>query len=330
MSDPAKFNPKIEPLDLRRVRSIPIAERRNKVRVREFAGVPGPHCTTEELLASLPRLLAADELRAAAECTARTIERGAPVVLALGGHVVKAGLAPVIIDLMERGCVSALAMNGATAIHDYEIGLIGETSEDVTANIADGRFGMARETAVAYAAAATRAAAAGRGLGEALGAQILAAGHPDFLRHSLLAAATRLEIPATVHVALGTDVVHMHPEMDGAALGAASLYDFRLLAGIATRLAGGVWMNLGSAVVLPEIFLKVVNLARNVGYPLRELTAINFDMLQHYRTSVNVLRRPVERGISITGHHEINIPLFRVALLLELKRAAARRQTERA
>lgn len=302
-----------QPLPLGGLQTSSIQDRKHLVSRDAFARVAPPEATITEFLDSLPRILAADELREAARRTARSFLRGAPVVCALGGHVVKVGLAPVLIDLLERGVITALVMNGATAIHDFEIALLGETSEDVSRGIVDGSFGMVRETPEAFGRA-IRERQEGVGLGRAIGELILADGLPH-AKDSLLAAAARLRVPVTVHVGVGTDTIHMHPEVDAAALGAASHVDFRILAGIATQLAHGTWINIGSAVVLPEVFLKVVSWARNLGHPLEGITAINFDMLQHYRTQRNVLERPVERGVSLIGHHEINIPLFRLALL---------------
>ncbi|MEM7164597.1 MAG: hypothetical protein AAF581_03995 [Planctomycetota bacterium] len=308
-----------EPISLQDLTLGSIHGRRHLVSRDDFATNVSPTATVEEFLASLPGFLGANELRAAAQRTAASIRRGSPVVVAIGGHVVKVGIGPVLIDLMERGCISALVMNGATAIHDYEIALCGETSEDVGAGILDGTFGMIDETPSAFAQALAACDDGAPGLGRAIGDRILQQQLPH-RDASVLAAAARLDLPLTVHVGVGTDTIHMHPGIDGALLGAASHYDFRLLAAVVTGLAGGAWINIGSAVVLPEVFLKVVSIARNLGNPLDGVTAINFDMLQHYRTSRNVLQRPVERGISITGHHEINIPLFRVALLAALER----------
>lgn len=307
-----------EPLDLSGLTTYSIRDRKNLARRADFARLVEPTASVVDFLDSLPRILAARELRSAATYTARSARRKRPVVVALGGHVVKVGLAPVLIDLLERKIVTTLVMNGATAIHDFEIALIGETSEDVNENIQDGRFGMARETPIAFGRALARSRA-GVGLGRAIGEQILADGlpHADV---SLLAQAARLRVPVTVHVGVGTDTIHMHPEVDGAQLGLASHLDFRLLARLGLDLDDGTWINMGSAVVLPEVFLKIVSLARNLGHAVSGVTAINFDMLQHYRTQQNVLKRPVARGISITGHHEINIPLFRLALIAELAR----------
>ncbi len=320
LKQPSREHRTPRPLDLARVRKIPIRERRNLVSHARFARCADPRGSFRDFFASLPGLLAAEALRAAVAHTAASVRGGRRVIAALGGHVVKVGVAPLLIDLMERGILHGVVLSGATAIHDYEVALIGETSEDVGSNIADGSFGMAHETAAA-ANAAAREGAAGTGLGRALGTRILAGGHP-WAHHSLLAAAARLDLPATVHVAMGTDIVHMHPEIDGAAMGEATHIDFRILAAVACELEGGVWMNIGSAVVLPEVFLKVVNIARNLGHALAGLVAIDFDMQRHYRTSRNVLERPVARGFSILGHHEINLPLFRMALLGALEEGA--------
>lgn len=310
-------DPRWSPLDLADVKPIPIEERSHIVHRDQFRDLCDPNGSAQELLASLPEILAGKELRAACEAVANSVECSAPVIAALGGHVVKVGMGPLIIDLMERGVISAIAMNGATAIHDLELALIGQTSEDVATSVADGTFGMARETAEAFRQAST-VGADGIGLGAALGEGLLAAAAPH-IELSMLAQARKLGIPATVHVAMGTDIVHMHPGVAGAAMGEATAIDFRLLAAVVCDLERGCWLNVGSAVVMPEVFLKVVNIARNLGNPLDGITAINFDMIPHYRTSRNVLQRPVSRGISLIGHHEINLPLFRVALLQRLQ-----------
>jgi len=302
-----------QPLDLGDVKPIPIGQRRNIVHRDQFRELCDPQGTIEQLIDSLPDILAGGELRAAAAAVARSVAGGAPVIAALGGHVVKVGMGPLIIDLMEKGVISAIAMNGATAIHDLELALIGQTSEDVESNVADGTFGMASETADAFRQASL-AGADEVGLGAALGDWIESQSAPH-AELSMLLRARQLRIPATVHVAIGTDIVHMHPGVAGANMGAATAIDFRLLAAVVGDLENGCWLNIGSAVVMPEVFLKVVNIARNLGKPLNGVTAINFDMIPHYRTSRNVLQRPVERGISLTGHHEINLPLFRVAVL---------------
>lgn len=310
-----------QPLDLDQVKPIPIGQRRNLVHRDQFRPLCDPAGSIEDLFDSLPDILAARELKNAAEAVSASVESGAQVVAALGGHVVKVGMGPLIIDLMERGVISAIAMNGATAIHDLELALIGETSEDVEQNIADGSFGMSQETAEAFRESAEQGARCA-GLGAALGNWIQSTDSPH-VELSMLAAAHRLEIPATVHVAIGTDIVHMHPGVAGASMGEATSIDFRILAAVVKELQNGCWLNIGSAVVMPEVFLKVVNIARNMGESLDGITAINFDMLPHYRTSKNVLERPVQRGISLIGHHEINLPLFRLAVLQKIHTRAS-------
>ena len=310
-----------QPLDLDGVRATPIRDRHNIVHRSQFRDPCPVDASFSEWLDHLPDILAAGELRAAVEAVATSHEAKAPVVAALGGHVVKVGMGPILIDLMERGVIQALAMNGATAIHDLELAMIGETSEDVATHIADGTFGMSAETADSFRKAA-QSGAEGVGLGAALGDLIHDSGmpHPEI---SILSSARRLGIPATVHVAMGTDIVHMHPGVAGAEMGEATGIDFRLLAAVVHDLENGCWLNIGSAVVMPEVFLKVINIARNLGKDLPGITAINFDMNSHYRTSRNVLQRPVDRGISLIGHHEINLPLFRLALLQRLAKGTA-------
>jgi hypothetical protein len=263
-------------------------------------------------LDGLPDILAAHDLRVAAARLARAIRRGRPVVLGMGAHPIKVGLGPLIVDLIERGRIAAVAMNGACLVHDFELAWVGSTSEDVGPGLDRGLFGMARETGDFLNRATADGVAAGQGLGLAVGTAIARARLP-FRRTSILAAAARAGIPATVHVAIGTDIVHMHPGADGAAIGEGSLRDFRLLAGVVARLAGGVYVNLGSAVVLPEVFVKALNLARNVGHPVRDLTTVDMDFIRHYRPGVNVVARPTAAGgigIRLTGHHEIMFPLL--------------------
>jgi hypothetical protein len=275
----------------------------------------------DDFLASLPDFLGARALRDLADCMARSHRRDAHVVLALGGHVAKVGCGPVIIDLLERELVSALAVNGAFVIHDYEIAREGATSEFVDESIRDGSFGWARETAQAFARACHRGAHEELGLGRALSQE---AADLPWAEHSVLAACARLEVPISVHVAVGTDTVHMHPELSGADLGAASHLDFRMAGRIVSELAGGVWVNVGSAVVMPEVFLKLVSIARNLGHPLDDVVAANLDMQRHYRTGANVIGRPVAKGIEVLGHHEINLPLLRHALLAALREPESR------
>ena len=306
-----------EPLDLAGARTQPLASRANKCHVDQFRPVAPDDASVSQLLDSMPDFLGARALRDLAECIAASHRRGAHVVLALGGHVVKVGCAPVVIDLMERGIVTAIATNGSFAIHDYEIALQGATSEYVDETIRDGTFGWARETADAYGRACTRGAREGIGLGRAMA---LEAEKLQGAENSVLAACARLGVPLSVHAAIGTDTVHMHASVSGSDLGEASHIDFRIAARVASELAGGVWINVGSAVVLPEVFLKLVSIARNLGHALDDVVAANLDMQRHYRTGANVIGRPVARGIEVLGHHEINLPLLRHAVLQCLRR----------
>ena len=298
------------------VRTYPLADRASKASASDFGQPFTPGGTFANWLASLPAFLGARDLKQAAAAIAAAKRAGRGIVWGVGAHVIKTGVSPILVDLMERGFVSALAMNGAGIIHDFEVALSGATSEDVDESLGPGRFGMAAETAQLNEVI-RRGAEAGQGLGQAVGAH-LAALAPPFARHSLAATAHRLGIPLTVHVALGTDVIHMHPAASGAALGEASLRDFRYLTSCVARLGGGVYLNCGSAVILPEVFLKAVALARNKGADLAGLTTVNIDFMRHYRPHTNVLTRPVAgsgTGISLVGHHEILIPLLAAAVL---------------
>lgn len=304
-----------QPIDLAAVRDVSITELRHKASIDGFRAPAVPMASFGEVLESLPDFLGARALRDLAACIARSHRGGHHVIAAMGGHVVKVGCGPILIDLMERGIVTALCVNGSFVIHDYEIALHGETSEYVDESIRDGSFGWSREPADAYARACTRGAREGIGLGRAMALE------SEFLPNasqSVLAACARLSIPITVHVGIGTDTVHMHPSVSGANLGEATLIDFRIAAALATELDGGVWINVGTAVLMPEVFLKLVSIARNLGHRLEDVVAANLDMERHYRTSANVIGRPVARGIEIIGHHEINLPLLRMAVLHEL------------
>ncbi len=311
------------PLDLSGVRTYPLESRVSKVNVADFGK---PHARGSRFLAfasSLPRILAADQLRAVAASLARGRERRRPLIWGMGAHVLKVGLAPLIIDLMERGFITAVALNGAGIVHDFETAVAGQTSEEVDAVLGSGEFGMARETGEEINRAIVLGDRAGLGLGASVGRYIERRRGTKFRRLSILAAAWRLGIPATVHVAIGTDIVHMHPSCDPAAVGRASHLDFRILAAEVARLGGGgVYLNIGSAVLLPEVFLKAVTLARNLGHKIRDFTTANFDFIQGYRPNTNVVNRPtkgVGRGYSLTGHHEIMIPLL-AAMLVEADR----------
>ncbi len=316
MKRAGRRRPALAPLDLARVRTVPLGRRPSKVEADALGRPVRAGQTVRAFLAGLPDLLAARDLRAAAAAIARALRRARPVVLGMGAHPIKVGLGPLIVDLIERGRLAAVAMNGACLVHDFEMAWGGRTSEDVGPGLDRGLFGMARETGEFLNRATVEGTAAGLGLGRAVGEAIARARLP-FARGSILAAAARAEIPATVHVAIGTDIIHMHPSADGAAIGAGSLLDFRLLASVVTRLAGGVYLNLGSAVVLPEVFVKALNLARNVGHPVRSLTTVDMDFTRHYRPGVNVVSRPTAaggQGFHLTGHHEIMFPLLWAAV----------------
>jgi hypothetical protein len=310
---PVKFP--YEEFDASDVRTYPLASRSSKVSHRDFARVWDPATGFDGWLASLPHLLAADDVRAVASALTAAERGQRGIIWGLGAHVIKTGLAPVLIDLMERGFVSAIALNGAGLIHDFEIALAGSTSEDVDTALGQGQFGMSEETGRGLNDVITAGVGRGLGIGQAVTSH-LAALRPPFAHVSLLAAAARLDVPVTVHVALGTDITHMHPASSGAAIGEGSLRDFRYLTSSVARLAGGVYLNCGSAVLLPEVFLKAVSLVRNRGISLEGLTTVNLDFVKLYRPETNVVRRPVAgigKGYSITGHHEILIPLLAAA-----------------
>ena len=309
-----------EAADLSAIRTVPIAEVPHKVGLRHFARPPDP-AAMGDLLDALPDLLSARDLRAVADAIARARHDERPVVLAFGGHVIKCGLGPLIIDLMERGVVTALATHGAGAIHDLEIALVGETSEDVGPGLDDATFGMAEETGRYFAEALVTEGAA-LGAGRALGQAILGGPFP-YNGHSVLAAAARRELPCTVHIAIGTDTTHMHPAADGAAMGAASYRDFLLLCDVVSELEDGVWLNVGSAVILPEVFLKALTVARNLMQGPRRITTVNLDRVNHYRPAENVLRRPTNLGGAayfLPGPHELLVPLLYGAVLRALER----------
>jgi deoxyhypusine synthase len=304
-------------LDFQRLKTYPIAKRKNLVSHKDFAGLVKPGKELERFLDSFPKIHAGKDFRALVSAIAHARKHNKEVVVAMGAHVIKTGCSPLLIDLIERGVITAVAMNGAGAIHDYEISLIGETSEDVAASLEDGSFGMAAETAHAMGLAFQEGSRTGHGLGRFLGEMIHSEKNPHG-ELSVLAAASRKGIPATVHVAIGTDIVHMHPGISGMAVGESTLIDFRILCEVVSRLEGGVWINLGSAVILPEVFLKALTVARNLGHAVRHFMAANLDMIQHYRPRTNVLVRPRGEAVAITGNHEIILPLLRAAILCEM------------
>ncbi len=315
-------------IDRTRVRTVSARTRKSRVATSAEAR---PHRKGDSLrtfLAGLPDILAARDLRAVLDAAARAARRDKLLLWGFGAHLIKVGLSPVLVDLMERGLVGGVLMNGAGCVHDLELAMMGRTSEDVARSLDDGSFGMARETAEALNAAISAGHAQGLGMGEAVGRAILGGRYPH-KRRSILASAARLGIPVTVHVAIGTDIHHMHPSADGAALGATSYRDFELLTRLVAALEGGVLFNIGSAVILPEVFLKALALARNLGHRVDRFTTVNVDFIRHYRPQVNVVERPTRRGgrgFSLTGHHEILFPLIAAGLIEQLP---ARRRASR-
>lgn len=310
-----------EPIDFSRIATYSLFDRPSKVTVRDFAKPLSDEQAqaATALLDSLPNLLAAENLRAVVAAIVEAKSRQRAIIWGFGGHVIKTGLAPILIDLMRRGVVTALATNGSGIIHDFEIAMAGWTSEDVDSALGSGAFGMAEETGRLLNEAIKRGAADKLGIGESVG-RMLAEAKPPHAEFSLLHEAYKLRVPVTAHVTIGTDIIHIHPQADGAAIGAASYHDFKLFTSIVRGLdGGGVYLNLGSAVTLPEIFLKAVTVVRNLGHSLTGFTTANFDFLQHYRPATNVVRRPVAngagKGFSLTGHHELMVPLLAAAII---------------
>jgi hypothetical protein len=317
----------IHPVALGGVRTYPLSARKSKVNASDLGRPVRRGASFSKFLDSLPKILAAQDLRDLASALHAARKHNRAILWGLGGHVIKTGLAPVLIDLMDKGYVSGMAMNGAALIHDFEMAMAGNTSEDVEAAIGKGQFGMAQETGWGINEISKLAHRMRIGYGEAAG-QYLTSGivepkHPEL---SLLAAAYKKRIPVTIHLAIGTDIAHMHPSAEGAALGAASLHDFRLFCALVQEMdAGGVYLNWGSAVVLPEVFLKAISVVRNLGVPLDSITTANFDFIQHYRPMMNVVKRPTaasngkkgegSRGFALTGHHELLLPLLAAALV---------------
>lgn len=309
----------IEPLDLSKLVTYPLAERCSKVSVNDLARPLVAGSSLRDFFDQLPNILAVKDLKAVAAAVRQAREQNRAVLVGLGGHVIKCGLAPVLIDLMERGFLTGFALNGSGVVHDLEIALVGSTSEDVDATLGSGAFGGAEETGRTINQALCSAAVEHLGAGEAIGHELLHL-NPQYADRSLLCTAYQKGIPVTVHIAVGTDITHIHPTADGSAIGAASHRDFRLFCSLVKELdGGGVYLNLGSAVILPEVFLKAVTTLRNLGYRLEGFTTANFDFLQHYRPLTNVVRRPVAggtgRGYALTGHHELMIPLLAAAIL---------------
>jgi hypothetical protein len=316
---PSIYDESLRPLELSNVKTYPLASRPSKVSLEDFARPIPEDSLLKDFLASLPNILAVHSLRALAARMNRARELRKPIIWGIGGHVIKTGLAPIIIDLMKRGFVTAIAANGSVLVHDAEIAMVGSTSEDVDATLGEGVFGGADETGKLLNRAAQEGARDKIGLGEAMGRALLAQ-TPKHAGYSLLCAAYDSKVPFTAHVTIGGDIAHFHPEADGASLGATTHTDFRLLAELVRRMnGGGVYLNIGSAVVLPEVFLKCVTLVRNLGHELNDITTANFDFVQSYRPLTNVVRRPTAdgagQGYSITGHHELTIPLLAAQLI---------------
>lgn len=311
---------KFEPLDFSAIRTYPVAERANKVNRAAFAAPHAAGGSFRDFLARLPDFLAVQDLRQIVSAMAAAIRNERPVLLMMGAHSIKVGLNPIFVDAMRRGLVHAVAFNGAGAIHDFELCYQGETSEDVQKGLNDGSFGMVDETGRRMNAALADGVRRGLGAGRALGDAAIAANYPN-LELSIMATGAALEIPVTAHVAIGTDIIHQHPTTDGAVLGEATYRDFQTFAAVCAQLEGGVVLNIGSAVIMPEVFLKALTVARNLGHKVERFTTATFDMARHYRPSENVQRRPTAlggKGFYLVGHHEIMIPLLFAAVTEEL------------
>jgi hypothetical protein len=311
---------KYREIDLTKVRTYSSKERHSKVSADLSARPHKKGDSFAGFVGSLPGFLAADDLKAVAAAIVKAHSNKRPVILGMGAHPIKVGLSPIIIDLMRRGVITAFATNGASVIHDFEIAFMGCTSEDVGSELGAGSFGMGSETGQFVNKAVNEGALKGEGIGRSVGAFIESTAYP-YKDNSIFRETFRLDIPATVHVAVGSDIIHMHPEADGAAIGEGSLRDFRLLASVIADLEGGVYVNLGSAVVMPEVFLKALNVARNLGNKVENITTVNMDFIQHYRPGQNVLKRPTSghgQNFALTGHHEIMFPLLAAMIVEQL------------
>ncbi|MBU4261423.1 MAG: hypothetical protein KKC76_06020 [Proteobacteria bacterium] len=306
-----------KPIDLTGLNTYSVHDRFSKVTVDDFARTVGAGATVRDLLASLPGQFAGIDFPDLIDRLAAAHKNGKPIIIGMGAHVIKVGLNPLLIDLMERSIITGIALNGAGIVHDTEIAMVGRTSEDVGQVLGTGAFGAAKETGEEVNAAINYGAAKNIGLGQAMGEHLVARNFP-FNNMSLLASAHRLGVPVTVHVAVGTDIVHIHPSADGAAIGQTSHYDFRLFCTLISELEGGVYLNIGSAVLLPEVFLKAITVVRNLGHHVENFTTANFDFIRHYRPMTNVVNRPTAgggKGFNFTGHHELMIPLLVAGLL---------------
>jgi len=309
-----------KPIELTNVKTYSVKGRKSKVSVEDLGSPIKSVTSFSSFLDSLPNILAAGDLREIAAKMASAHREGKVIALGMGAHVIKVGLGPMIIDFMERGIISSVAMNGAGIVHDFELAYTGQTSEDVAAEIDGGSFGMAEETGRMLNVAIKDGVKEGKGIGQSVGEMI----NREKLPHadkSILAAGARLGIPVTIHVAVGTDIIHMHPHADGAAIGEGSYTDFRLFSSVISKLDGGFYLNVGSAVLLPEVFLKALTLVRNLGHEVKNFSTVNMDFMQHYRPLTNVVKRPTQdggKGYALTGHHEIMVPILFSAVAEEL------------
>lgn len=314
---------RFKPISAKKLTTYSIKSRKSKVNISDFAKPFLTGSTFSDFLNSLPDILAAKDIKEIASLIANARKTNKVVVAALGAHVIKVGLSPVIIDLMERGIIHAVALNGACIVHDFEIAYGGKTSEDVDAELSKGTFGMAEETGKYLNNAIKNGVKKGWGIGKSVGEMIESSNYP-YKKLSILAAGARLGIPVTVHIGIGTDIIHLHTQMDGKATGEGSYRDFKLFAGVVSKLDEGVYLNIGSAVILPEVFLKAITLVRNLGYAVQNFTTVNMDFIQHYRPLTNVVRRPTRdgtgKGYTLTGHHEIMVPLLSAAIFEELSK----------
>ncbi len=307
----------VSPLEFTNLNTYSVHDRHSKVRIEDFARPVRPGMTVAELISGLPNQFAGLDFPEFIDRVVTALSSKRPVLLGMGAHVIKVGLNPILIDLMKRGVISAIALNGAGIIHDTEIAMVGRTSEDVADVQRPGAFGAARETGEVLNRAINQGAEEGIGLGEAVGNMLLNEEFP-FNEQSLLAQARRMNIPVTVHVAVGTDIIHIHPDADGAAIGQCSHHDFRVFCRLVSGLEGGVYMNVGSAVLLPEVFLKALTVVRNLGHEVKRFTTANFDFIRAYRPATNVVHRPTlegGKGFNFTGHHELMIPLLAAAIV---------------
>jgi len=309
-----------KPVSLRGVKTYAINKRKSKVSLSALADPYEKGDTLKTFLDKLPGILAVNDFRTVAQAIVRARKNNKPVILGMGAHPIKVGLTPLIIDLIQRNVITALATNGACIVHDFELAFIGKTSEDVAKELCSGKFGMSRETGKYLNKAIKEGLKRGQGIGKSVG-EIIYRSTYEYREKSLFAAACKHGIPATVHVAIGTDIIHMHPEADGSAIGEGSFMDFRLFTSVVSDLDGGVYINLGSAVIMPEVFLKALTIARNLGNKVENITTVNMDFIQHYRPGENVLRRPTMgkgAGYALTGHHEIMFPLLCAAIVEEI------------